>query len=857
MRYAALAALALLPAALLPARAQRPENLPDLDVTYIERTPRYPGYMLSYDLPGKQGVPIVVDNRTRKPLTPAQAKAVKRWPAAGETVLFTAHVRNVGSAPAPSWEFEWRIDGRRVAAGRVEGPQDAGEERTAALRWRWVPGRHTVTFAADPLYKVRDQLLANNARTDATDAWSLIWAVDRVTYESFGKVRNFVGSRSFEDWAQWHIDHMNTLFDRSPTPWSLQTATGPAPTPEQAKLRRELRTRPKPRVRCDRIVVVDSTDGLWKSVLGEGAEPLDAGYDGGWSFGRREDCTEWAANVDWGLIHEWGHQLGLTDLYALDRAGFMNNVADANGDPLLIGHMSSQVGFMMHGHGPTTFSPLCMGALITQQGRRRGYYGDHYYCIPKTCVLRVLDSEGRPVPGARVAFWQDKDNAYAGKPVFQGTTDAAGQFTMPNRPAPHITTELGYTQRDNPFGQVNVVGPGDVFLIRIEARGQVEYTWLDIAEVVLAYWGGDPDRGVFDRKTHIPSPRALPAPKTLTAAIDRDTVKLEWAPVAGANTYVVYTAGPDEYLYKKAATVPSSATTWSGPLGPGLQRIAVVAADSRGRESGFSPVAGAMHLVRPFGIAVAPDGRRYVRDPQYGQQVLQKPDGNTVGLVGSVHYHFEGSYDIAIDGRGRILTAKWGDGYDPRPGFKVQKPNLDLDFAHLVPEGSGQDQCRQPMGICADPRGHIFLSDTGNDRVLEFDEAGAFLRVIGAGDVRVPMKVACDNEGRLYVADSGHNRIAIFKRAEDGSFAFEREIKEATFKEPVYVMVDDRGRIYASTNRNAATYLFTPDGKVAWKYNGTPDDPITAPRGLALDGKGNLLIVDEATKRVLTVKAPE
>src|ERR1041385_5032339 len=98
----------------LPALAQRPERLPDIDVLYIERTPRYPGYRPDYDLPGHQGVPILVNPKTRKPLTPAEAKAIKRWPAAGEEVTFTAHIQNRGNAEAPAWEYSWLIDGREL-----------------------------------------------------------------------------------------------------------------------------------------------------------------------------------------------------------------------------------------------------------------------------------------------------------------------------------------------------------------------------------------------------------------------------------------------------------------------------------------------------------------------------------------------------------------------------------------------------------------------------------------------------------------------------------------------------------------------------------------------------------------------
>src|SRR5688572_3179709 len=87
--------------------AQNPETLPDIDVLYIERTPRYPGYRPDYDRPGLQGVPVLVNRPSGKPLTPAEAAKVKRWPSPGETVTFTAHVQNRGSAQAAAYEYAW------------------------------------------------------------------------------------------------------------------------------------------------------------------------------------------------------------------------------------------------------------------------------------------------------------------------------------------------------------------------------------------------------------------------------------------------------------------------------------------------------------------------------------------------------------------------------------------------------------------------------------------------------------------------------------------------------------------------------------------------------------------------------
>src|SRR5205085_1625571 len=126
----------------------------------------------------------------------------------------------------------------------------------------------------------------------------------------------------------------------------------------------------------------------------------------------------------------------------------------------------------------------------------------------------------------------------------------------------------------------------------------------------------------------------------LRASTLQDSVTLTWDSVPGASAYKVYAAAPEEYQYRLDSTVPASnPRTCTVKLGNGaLHRFAVTAIDASGRESAFTSPAGAMRFLRPWGIAVRPDGKRYIRDAAYGQAVLQKPDGSTVGLVGSVHY---------------------------------------------------------------------------------------------------------------------------------------------------------------------------------------------------------------------------
>jgi len=64
--------------------------------------------------------------------------------------------------------------------------------------------------------------------------------------------------------------------------------------------------------------------------------------------------------------------------------------------------------------------------------------------------------------------------------------------------------------------------------------------------------------------------------------------------------------------------------------------------------------------------------------------------------------------------------------------------------------------------------GHVYVADSFNDRVVEFDPSGAFVRSWGRtgsapGELLVPWGIAVDSSSdRIYVSDSGNHRVQIF-----------------------------------------------------------------------------------------------
>lgn len=74
----------------------------------------------------------------------------------------------------------------------------------------------------------------------------------------------------------------------------------------------------------------------------------------------------------------------------------------------------------------------------------------------------------------------------------------------------------------------------------------------------------------------------------------------------------------------------------------------------------------------------------------------------------------------------------------------------------------GADMFNEPTDVCIGPDGHIYVADTGNDRIVELDEEYAYVRALSEADgipFRSPQGVFVDEWGGIYVADTGNERI--------------------------------------------------------------------------------------------------
>jgi hypothetical protein len=125
-------------------------GLPDLDVTHVERTPKYNPIPWVYP---DQGPQFQGDPKTKQPYSPEQLKELRECPAAGDPVTFVAHVVNASDATCPAFHARWRID-RKTEPEVPSRALQPWEKTTFEFRWTWQEGPHEVHAAQLGRYRV-------------------------------------------------------------------------------------------------------------------------------------------------------------------------------------------------------------------------------------------------------------------------------------------------------------------------------------------------------------------------------------------------------------------------------------------------------------------------------------------------------------------------------------------------------------------------------------------------------------------------------------------------------------------------------------------------------------------------------
>lgn len=462
-------------------------GISDLQVVTVSRTPRYPRYDPHYSYytitePSGFG-PYVFSAATG--LGSGQTAATQRWPNLGDLVTYTATIRNRGTA---IWNkavpFTWRVDGGIIGESSASMALEPESTATVTLVRCWDGGDHEIGITLD----IADARPSNNQLAVDTRSVGFLSYVDRSFYQSFAQeTANYPNATTddFIDWLNLHMARFNAML----------AAAGTAKRVHFEILQIIPDGSPDPTVERINFAIFP-----FRYLAGQ----LSYRHSGYYSA---------AEDIDYGLLHEMGHQLGLIDLYRLDVPPERNQITGTgyNAPPCLM-------------HGVSHFiSPHSAAAMNHWLATAHGYFGQYLYGLPREVRMRFRDASDSPLAGATVTVYQKVERPGLGEIITnqvkaQGVTDSNGELVLPNVAidsslAPR--TFAGDKLPDNPFGYVAVVGTNGLLLLKVERNGFADHAWLDITELNQAYWAGATEAVTIERRLALGGSLELAPPPDL------------------------------------------------------------------------------------------------------------------------------------------------------------------------------------------------------------------------------------------------------------------------------------------------------------------------------------------------------
>lgn len=184
------------------------------------------------------------------------------------------------------------------------------------------------------------------------------------------------------------------------------------------------------------------------------------------------------------------------------------------------------------------------------------------------------------------------------------------------------------------------------------------------------------------------------------------------------------------------------------------------------------------------------------------------------------------------------------------PEYKVTNFNLILD----------EDSMKEPYGIGINSLNHIYVSDSGNDRVLVFDEQGRLISKWdqqgsdeGAFDTMGFGGLAIDSNDNVFVVDNNNFRIQKFDR--EGNFMTQwgsQGSEKGQFIRAIGIAMDAMDNVYITDDGNPYIQKFDNQGNFLMAFGGpgASNGTFKHATGITVDSEGNIFVADYENKNI-------
>ncbi len=357
----------------------------------------------------------------------------------------------------------------------------------------------------------------------------------------------------------------------------------------------------------------------------------------------------------------------------------------------------------------------------------------------------------------------------------------------------------------------------------------------------------------------------------------------QYAQAIGSQSMTLTTWNPADQM-KLFIRKDVAAKIWNYGVGPSAAPVAadpyeagtvMLAADQIFSADRFPPLG----LNAPRAIAAGRNGDLYVTDSRNHRILHISSEGNLLdewgkfgdGQTGDASIGtFNEPWGIAVGPDGSVyVTDTWNhriqkfteDGQPVLMWGKYGQPVADDPDSKSFFWG--------PRGVAVDSQGRVFVADTGNKRIVVFDEAGKYLTEFGtagldAGQFDEPVGVAVADDGTVYVTDTWNQRIQSFISDEGGLFYFPSQQWDvnAWFGQSLdnkpFIAVSEDKHVFITDPEGYRVIEFADTGEFVrtWGDFGAGAAEIGLAAGVTVDSNGFVWVTDAGNNRILRYTLP-
>ena len=265
------------------------------------------------------------------------------------------------------------------------------------------------------------------------------------------------------------------------------------------------------------------------------------------------------------------------------------------------------------------------------------------------------------------------------------------------------------------------------------------------------------------------------------------------------------------------------------------------------REKAAAGEAAFAGVKEPFDLKLDDHGRIWVLDSLNSRIRLFDPNGGYLGGWGG-------------NGSGKTF-------FKTPEGLAVSKNNVYVADTwnhrtiHFSPSGEWKGSAAGfmgPRGVAVGPDGSVWVTDTGNSRVIKYDAALENPQTVGSagtepGKFKGPVGITISASGNVYIADAGNRRIQVLDK--DGKYLSSWSIPWLEQSWEARLETDQNGTVYVSYPDGAEVISFDKSGAPGKHWNADDSgQKFLRPVGLAIDRKqGILYVTDTGSRKVVKV----